>query len=375
MESVLTTIEYSVTAIVCILSAVVIQRIYLKERKRGSSVKTTAGIKWFGWAIWAWGIGGLINLLLLAVLSFNASDKTVIFWGLAVSLANSLFILLSLPSIEYEGKRGWVVSMVTRFQPREFIGLYAVILTMIGFVFIVSSYSNTAISNHFIWLIDIPISIIVAISLFIELNKAFIARQMKFMLLPTSILFFLILVAVTHRIIPQDQAIAYVDQEFWRLLGSITAISFKFLFILLFSILLYSWKFLSENEMHQSRTQELLDTTEAMTVQLQKAKSAEKEYLATIQQLEDRLQILQEAQQINLSERQKEVLANLAAFGASASYTDVANAMHISVDGFQTHIHQIKKQLQISGAGGKEQLIKFAMTNDYLRFATVSPPK
>ena len=193
MESVLTTIEYSVTAIVCILSAVVIQRIYFKERKRGSSLAATAGIKWFGWAIWAWGIGALINVILLALLSFDPSDKTVIFWGLAVSLANSLFILLSLPSIEYEGKKGWVVGMVTRFQPREFIGLYAVILAMIAFVFVVSSYSNTNISNHFIWLIDIPISIIVAISLFIELNKAFIARQMKFMLLPTGTLFFLIL--------------------------------------------------------------------------------------------------------------------------------------------------------------------------------------
>jgi hypothetical protein len=34
--------------------------------------------------------------------------------------------------------------------------------------------------------------------------------------------------------------------------------------------------------------------------------------------------------------------------------------MNISVDGFQTHIHQIKKLLNISGSGGKEQLIEFA---------------
>ena len=114
--------------------------------------------------------------------------------------------------------------------------MYTGILGMITFVFVTASYNNPEISNNFIWLIDIPISIVVALSLLYELNKAFKMRQMKFMYLPTFALFLLIIVAVTHRIIPQDQAIQLIDQEFWTLVGSITAISFKFLFILLFSI-------------------------------------------------------------------------------------------------------------------------------------------
>ena len=127
--------------------------------------------------------------------------------------------------------------------------------------------------------------------------------------------------------------------------------------------------------MHQSRTQSLLDATEAMKLRLEATSKAEKQYLTTIQDLEDRLEQLRQARNITLSDRQKEVLANLAVFGTNASYTEVAQAMHISVDGFQTHIHQIKKQLQISGAGGKEQLIEFAIAHDYLRFATVAAPK
>ena len=42
---------------------------------------------------------------------------------------------------------------------------------------------------------------------------------------------------------------------------------------------------------------------------------------------------------------------------AQKSYTEIAEAMHISVDGFQAHIYQIKKALNISGSDGKEQLI------------------
>ena len=45
---------------------------------------------------------------------------------------------------------------------------------------------------------------------------------------------------------------------------------------------------------------------------------------------------------VNLSERQKEVLGNLGVCGVQKSYTEIAEAMNISVDGFQTHIYQIK---------------------------------
>ncbi len=74
---------------------------------------------------------------------------------------------------------------------------------------------------------------------------------------------------------------------------------------------------------------------------------------------------------VNLSERQKEVLGNLGVCGVQKSYTEIAEAMNISVDGFQTHIYQIKKVLNISGTGGKEQLIHYATANNLLRYATI----
>ena len=80
---------------------------------------------------------------------------------------------------------------------------------------------------------------------------------------------------------------------------------------------------------------------------------------------------LKSASKIELSDRQKEVLANLGVCGEQKSYTEIAEAMHISVDGFQAHIYQIKKILKISGAGGKEQLIAYATENDLLQFATI----
>ncbi|MCH2194684.1 hypothetical protein [Kordia sp.] len=45
--------------------------------------------------------------------------------------------------------------------------------------------------------------------------------------------------------------------------------------------------------------------------------------------------------------------------------------MYISVDGFQAHIYQIKKILNISGTVGKEQLITYAIDNNLLEFATI----
>ena len=67
---------------------------------------------------------------------------------------------------------------------------------------------------------------------------------------------------------------------------------------------------------------------------------------------------------VALSDRQKEVLANLGVCGGTMSYTEIAEAMHIGVDGFQAHIYQIKKALNISGSDGKEQLIAYAIEKD-----------
>ena len=367
----LSTIEATVTAIVCLITAVVIQRIYTKERLWGADPEAIKGIKWFGFAIFVWGLGALLNLLFVTGLQWSPSNKYLIYSGVFISLANSLFILLSLPSIEHKKERGIIVRLVQRFSTKEFVWLYCGVLGMIAFVFIATSLNNPQISNNFIWLIDIPISVFVAFALLSELNKAFAARQMKFMFLPTFSLFLLIMVAVTHRIIPQDRALQVIDQEFWALAGSITAISFKFLFILLFSILLYSWKFLSEKEQQQTLAAGLSSENQHLKTRLRQLELSNESHLDTIKHMKTELNAIREASKINLSDRQKEVLGNLALLGTEKSYSEVAEAMHISLDGFQTHIHQIKKVLNISGAGGKKQLIDYALEQDFMQYATV----
>tara|TARA_Y100000815_G_scaffold195662_1_gene179176 strand:+ start:13041 stop:14159 length:1119 start_codon:yes stop_codon:yes gene_type:complete len=355
-----TIIEYAVTTIVCLISAVVIQRIFYKEQQRGANQSAIEGIKWFGLAIFSWGMGAFVDLLLISGWGFSPHARLIIYWGVFVSLANSLFIILSLPSIEHKRSRGILVRLVQRFSVREFIGLYSGVLAMIVFVFLATSYNNTAISNNFIWLIDIPISVVVAFSLLGELNKAFKDRNMKFMYLPTFSLFALILIAVSYRIIPQDRAVQVIDQGFWSLAGSITAISFKFLFILLFSILLYSWKFLSEKEAQQSLATKLAKENKDLKHSLEHAELSVESHLDTIKTMKKELFELNESSKIALSERQREVLGYLARYGKEKSYHEIADEMHISLDGFQTHIHQIKKLLNISGTGGKQQLIAFA---------------
>ena len=177
--------------------------------------------------------------------------------------------------------------------------------------------------------------------------------------------------AVTHRIIPQDRALEVINQNFWAQLGSITAISFKFLFILLFSILLYSWKFLTEKEQQQSLALRYEEENKSLSGTLERLELANESHLDTIKSLKKELKMVQEANKVELSLRQKEVLGNLASFGNDKSYTELAEAMHISVDGLQTHIHQIKKILNISGATGKEQLISFAKEHGLEEFATL----
>jgi DNA-binding CsgD family transcriptional regulator len=371
-------IETTVTAIVCLLTAFVIQRIYDKEQKR-QDLQTITGIKWFGLAIFAWGIGAFVTLVSTKYFEFSASSKWLIYWSVFISLINSLFILLSLPSIEHQKERNMIVRIVERFSVKEFMMLFGGIFSMIAFVFIATSYNNQEISNTFIWLIDIPISLVVALALLYELNKAFANRNMKFMYLPCFSLFILIVIAVSHRIIPHEMVQEYINLSNWSLLGIITALSFKFIFILLFSILLYSWKFLSEKEQQQSEFVLLEKERNALRLENEKLKIANESHIDTIQSITKKLDQkkkkvakLQEASKIVLSDRQKEVLANLGLCGAKKSYTEIAEAMHISVDGFQAHIYQIKKILNISGSAGKEQLIVYAIENDLLQYATVS---
>jgi len=305
-------LEYAVTTIVCLITAVVIQRIYKKEKRNSVDRSAIKGIWWFGLAIFVWGFGALINLIAVSILDWQPTDRALIFIGVAVSLLNSMFILLSLPSIRYDAKPSIVVRLVQRFSEREFIGIYVAIMGMLTFVFIAASQMGGGIGSSFIWLIDIPISIVVAFALLNALNKAFSTRRMRFMYLPSFALFVLIVIAVTHRIFPREGSNDFMDMDSWALLGTVTAISFKFLFILLFSILLYSWKFLLEKEEKQSRLEVLLKEKNTLEVVNKKLQIANESHLGTIGRLKKELRTLEEATKVELSDRQKEVLANLA---------------------------------------------------------------
>ena len=236
---------------------------------------------------------------------------------------------------------------------------------MIASVFLISFYSGYQenSSNNVIWLIDIPFSLVVAFALLQELNKAFKNRGMQFMYLPTFALFVLIVIAVTHRIIPTENLPNWINLNTWDILGIVTALSFKFLFILLFTILLYSWKLLAEKEEQQSEFIKIKERKDKLEKDKETLLIANESHLDTIKHLKSEIQQqkkkykkLKKSSKVELSDRQKEVLANLGICGAKKSYTEIAEAMNISVDGFQAHIYQIKKVLNISGSGGKETI-------------------
>lgn len=377
----LATVSYYITAIVCCIAAFVIQRIYYREKSKNKSSVSVQGIKWFALAILSWGIGALVNILLISFFNIPNQDSLIISFGVFFSLINSLFILMSIPSIEHHRGRNLVIRIIERFSNKEVFIIFGGILLMISSVFLISFYSNNQnnSNSNVIWLIDIPISLVVAFALLQELNKAFKNRGMRFMYLPTFALFLLIVVAVTHRIIPIEQVEHWISENTWNSLGVITGISFKFLFILLFTILLYSWKLLAEKEEQQTAFVKI----KASKLSLEKEKEiliiANESYLDTIKHLKTELnqqkkkyKKLKKSSKVILSDRQKEVLANLGICGTQKSYTEIAEEMHISVDGFQAHIYQIKKALNISGSGGKEQLIQYAKDNDLLIFATIA---
>ena len=97
----LTVLSYHITAIVCLITAFVIQRVYSKERQKDPSSLSVSGIKWFALAIFAWGIGALINIVFITFFNMDYDHKLIISLGVLISLVNSLFILMSIPSIEH----------------------------------------------------------------------------------------------------------------------------------------------------------------------------------------------------------------------------------------------------------------------------------
>lgn len=370
-----------ITAIVCLITAFVIQRVYVKERAKNVDGKSVQGIQWFSLAIFSWGLGAFLNIFIISFFDVTSNHKIIVSLGVFISLINSLFILMSIPSIEHYEKRNLVIRIIERFTNKEVFIIFGGILLMIASVFLISFYSNNQenSSNNVIWLIDIPISLVVAFSLLQELNKAFKNRGMQFMYLPTFALFTLIIIAVTHRIIPIQyvKTLGYLNT--WNSLGVITAVSFKFLFILLFIILLYSWKLLLEKEEQQSEFVKIKAKKESLEKDKEILLIANGSHLDTIKHLKyeitsrkKKYKKLKKSSKVELSDRQKEVLANLGVCGSEKSYTEIAEAMNISVDGFQAHIYQIKKALNISGANGKEQLITYATDKKLIDFATIS---
>ncbi len=377
----LTKVSFYITAIVCLITAFVIKRVYFKEKNKNTDTNSIQGIKWFALAIFSWGVGAFINIILTSVFNISTNHKIIISLGVFFSLVNSLFILMSIPSIEHYEKRSIVIRIIERFTNREVFIIFGGILGMIASVFLISFYSNNNenASNNVIWLIDIPISLVVAFSLLQELNKAFKNRGMRFMYLPTFALFVLIIIAVTHRIIPETQIQHWIPLSTWNILGIVTALSFKFLFILLFTILLYSWKLLAEKEEQQSKFIKIKTIKETLENDKETLLIANESHLDTIKHLKSEIEQqkkkykkLKKSSKVELSDRQKEVLANLGVCGTKKSYTEIAEAMNISVDGFQAHIYQIKKALNISGSDGKEQLISYAIDKSLLGFATIS---
>lgn len=376
----LATVSYYITAIACLITGFVIQRVYYKEKQRELNPNAVQGIKWFALAIFSWGFGALLNIVLTQFFNILPNNTIIVSLGVFFSLINSLFILLSIPSIQHNENRNLVIRIIERFTNKEVFIIFGGILLMIASVFLISFYSNNQqnASNNVIWLIDIPISLVVAFALLQELNKAFKNRGMRFMYLPTFALFILIIIAVIHRIIPIENISHWMNINSWSLLGVIASISFKFLFILLFTILLYSWKLLAEKEEKQSELQETIAQQKTLLSENETLQIANESHLDTIKHLKTEIQQqkqqykeLLQASKVELSDRQKEVLANLGVCGQSKSYTEIAETMNISVDGFQAHIYQIKKALNISGSGGKEQLISYAIENNLLEFATI----
>ena len=369
-----------ITCITCLITAFVIQRIYTNEKLRNNST-SVKGIKWFALAIFLWGIGAALNIVFTLLLKLNFNHKIIIGTGVIFSLLNSLCILMSIPSIEHEKDRSIVIKIIEKFNDKEVFIIFGGILVMIASVFLITLYTNPTqnTKHNVIWLIDIPISLLVAFALLKELNKAFFTRGMKFMLLPTFLLFILIIIAVTHRIIPFQYIKEGIDLKLWNSIGTISSVSFKFLFIILFTILLYSWKLLTENEEQHLKFNQIKKQNIDFEKQIDNLSIANNSHLNTIKELtnqlkqkENQIKILEKDLKVNLSDRQKEVLGNLALLGTTKSYTEIADAMNISTDGFQTHIYQIKKALNISGANGKEQLINYAKNNNLIAFASIN---
>ena len=110
-----------ITAIVCLVTAFVIQRIYVKEKNRSTDTKSVEGIQWFSLAIFSWGLGAFINILLISVIGIQSQHKIIVSLGVLFSLLNSVFILMSIPSIKHYEKRNLVIRIIERFSKQRSI--------------------------------------------------------------------------------------------------------------------------------------------------------------------------------------------------------------------------------------------------------------
>ena len=366
------TLDPLMTTILCISAAFILQRIYYVEKSRAVDKGRVLGIKWFSLSIFLWGLGALVSLLFMLLWPAENSWFLPV-WSLLISVLNSFFILLSLPYIEHDHQRNRIVLLVQNNGVRGSLSIFVGVFLMLGFVYTLSVLgTGGSFDSSLLWLMDLPLSFLVAIALLQELNKAFMSRQMPFMRFPALLLFVLILVGVTHRLIPETLIQSYVSASLWTLIGLVSAVCFKFLFILLFSILLYSWRLMAEKEEQGNQNRQYSLRIEGLEGSIANLRNKERDWDrkrevmdSLIEEQRQRIVVLEKMTAVQLSGRQREVLEVLGLYGQDSSYTELAERLNISVDGFQAHIYQIKKILNIKGSDGKEQLIDYARSQGF----------
>ncbi len=236
--------------VICLLSSFVLLKIYVNER-RIDAERNVRGIMWFGLATLAWAVGYLFEYCFSSYLaSMNCVGSCVennfilISAKTGFSLLNSLFILLTLPSIEMEEKRNIIVELIEEKGEQIIIGGY-LLLSFVITSLILFMIVELGANNIVLYITDFIISFFVAVILLVEVSKAFSARNMSFMKMHSIILFLLILVTIVLLILPITNP--EVTKAVWyAVVYNFSSITFKVLLIFFFFILIYSSKVIQQ---------------------------------------------------------------------------------------------------------------------------------
>lgn len=236
--------------VICLLSSFVLLKIYVNERKIDAE-RNVRGIMWFGLATLAWAIGYTFEYFYSSYLISNncvdtciENDFMLISVKTSFSLLNSLFILLTLPSIEMEEKRNIIVELIEEKGEQVIIVGY-LLLSFVITSLILFMIMHLGANNIVLYITDFIISFFVAVILLVEVSKAFSARNMGFMKMHSIILFLLILVTIVLLILPITNP--EVTKALWyAVVYNFSSITFKVLLIFFFFILIYSSKVIQE---------------------------------------------------------------------------------------------------------------------------------